>query len=65
MKVKSETKHSLIVTNKELDAIQLAIGLMLEAKDCHPYWKKTLGPIFKQMRSALPGGDLYEPIEGL
>lgn len=63
IKTKKVQVHKIKVTEKELDTLQLAIGLMLEDPESHPRWRKILCPMLKEMRAALKDGEFYEPIE--
>jgi hypothetical protein len=64
VKIKTNRNHSIKLSEKELDTLQLAVALMIADPNSHPGWKKVLCPILKKMRAALKDGVLYEPVEG-
>lgn len=41
--------YTLTLDEDELNAIELAIGLMLENEFTHEQWHETLGPIHEQL----------------
>lgn len=53
IKKKENTTFKLTVTEKELDAIQLAVSLMLQSEHTHANWKTLLTPLRDQMRKAI------------
>lgn len=65
MKIRTKSKniHTIKVSERELDTLQLAVALMIESPTSHPNWQKTLRPMLKEMRASLTGGDMYEPVK--
>lgn len=52
-KTKSTKSFKLELSKRELDAVALAVALMLQNEYTHPNWIKKLEPIYGDMAQAL------------